>query len=258
MNNTANSVVQAEPCLPATQPASPAFAGLDLIAKAVERGCSSEQIDQLAALAERMARDAKKAAWSRAMAAFSREPIEVLKNKTADFPGKNGRVSYNFADLTSVTDAIRPAMAKHGLFYRWEERTEGTTVHCTCYVGHADGHEEKGSTLSAPKDDSGSKNTIQASGSTISYLRRYTLLGFFGLAPRDGADDDGRTAAPTPGTQAKGAGAAEEAVDYKRNLEACRNPQALARVMNGIPSSVRQKFLPTYHACLAVLQEAAA
>jgi hypothetical protein len=50
------------------------------------------------------------------------------------------------------------------------------------------GHSEE-NTLMAGKDDSGNKNGIQAIGSTVTYLQRYTLKAALGLAA--GADDDG-------------------------------------------------------------------
>jgi hypothetical protein len=45
--------------------------------------------------------------------------------------------------------------------------------------------------MSAPDDQSGGKNAIQARGSTVTYLQRYTLLSAFGLVAAD-EDDDGR------------------------------------------------------------------
>jgi hypothetical protein len=50
------------------------------------------------------------------------------------------------------------------------------------------GHSEE-TTLSAPSDTTGSKNPIQAIGSTITYLERYTLLALTGLATYDQDDD---------------------------------------------------------------------
>ena len=45
--------------------------------------------------------------------------------------------------------------------------------------------------MSAGRDDSGNKNSIQAVGSTTTYLQRYTLKAALGLAASD--DDDGRS-----------------------------------------------------------------
>jgi hypothetical protein len=57
-------------------------------------------------------------------------------------------------------------------------------------LAHCDGHAEE-TTLSGPPDASGSKNAIQAIGSTLSYLQRYSLVQMLGLAA---ADDDGKAA----------------------------------------------------------------
>mgnify|MGYP000541184124 FL=1 len=59
----------------------------------------------------------------------------------------------------------------------------------TCILSHRDGHSEE-SSLSGPADASGSKNAIQAIGSTLTYLQRYTLVQALGLAAGD--DDDGK------------------------------------------------------------------
>ncbi len=45
--------------------------------------------------------------------------------------------------------------------------------------------------MEAPADTSGSKNMVQARGSTITYLERYTLCAILGIATAD-EDMDGR------------------------------------------------------------------
>ena len=52
----------------------------------------------------------------------------------------------------------------------------------------------------APLDTSGGKNNIQAMGSAVSYLERYTLLAITGLSTKE-MDDDGRGAGAGDGTQ---------------------------------------------------------
>ena len=63
----------------------------------------------------------------------------------------------------------------------------------TCILSHRDGHSEE-TTLSAGRDDSGNKNSIQAVGSTVTFLQRYTLKAALGLAAAE--DDDGKSAVP--------------------------------------------------------------
>jgi hypothetical protein len=62
-------------------------------------------------------------------------------------------------------------------------------VKVTCKLTHKQGHSEE-VTLEAPLDTSGGKNNIQAMGSSVSYLERYTLLAITGLATKE-QDDDG-------------------------------------------------------------------
>jgi hypothetical protein len=60
----------------------------------------------------------------------------------------------------------------------------------TCVISHGDGYFEENS-LAAAQDDSGNKNSIQAVGSTVTYLERYTLKAALGLAVA--TDDDAQS-----------------------------------------------------------------
>jgi hypothetical protein len=57
----------------------------------------------------------------------------------------------------------------------------------TCILTHEKGHSEETS-LQGPPDTSGSKNSIQAVGSSVTYLCRYTLLAACGLAASEDTD----------------------------------------------------------------------
>jgi hypothetical protein len=67
-----------------------------------------------------------------------------------------------------------------------------TQIAVTCVLTHKMGHSEE-TTLKAIPDTSGNKNTVQAIGSTVTYLERYTLLAAMGMAAA-GMDNDGRMA----------------------------------------------------------------
>ena len=62
----------------------------------------------------------------------------------------------------------------------------------TCVLAHRDGHSEEPS-LAAGRDESGNKNSIQAIGSTVTYLQRMTLKAALGLAASE-RDDDAKSA----------------------------------------------------------------
>ena len=90
-----------------------------------------------------------------------------------------------------MTAAVGPELAKVGLSYRWKtEQMDGGVIQVTCIVRHALGHSEETMLRGSP-DMTGNKNNLQAVGSTVSYLSRYTLVAALGLATSD-MDDDGR------------------------------------------------------------------
>jgi hypothetical protein len=62
-------------------------------------------------------------------------------------------------------------------------------VTVTATLGHVGGHAEE-TTMTLPHDSSGSKNAVQAIGSSTSYGKRYTALSLLNITTR-GEDDDG-------------------------------------------------------------------
>lgn len=167
-----------------------------LLERAIERGVSVEQLSGLMALQERWEAierqrraDEARSAFVAAMAAFKADPPTIVKDKAATFDkGSNAKPAYMFASLAQVAAVIGSALGKHGLSHRWlTEQVEGR-VRVTCTVTHIGGHSESTSLEAAP-DTSGSKNPIQAIGSTTAYLEKYTLCALTGLAAGDQDDD---------------------------------------------------------------------
>jgi hypothetical protein len=67
----------------------------------------------------------------------------------------------------------------------------------TGVLAHRDGHSEQ-TELSLPTDTSGSKNAVQAVGSSTSYGKRYTAFALLNITST-GEDDDGQAGgAPEP------------------------------------------------------------
>lgn len=168
-------------------PATP----MAMIQTAVARGASVDELGKLMDLQERYEKTEARKAFVSALNAFKMNPPKIRKDKTVDFTSQKGRTHYKHASLDNVSDLIGEALAKVGISHRWEtEQLEGGMIRVTCVLTHALGHAERVS-LQAGRDDSGNKNNIQAVGSTVSYLQRYTLLTATGMAVSD-ADDDGR------------------------------------------------------------------
>jgi len=163
-----------------------------LLSLAVEKGASIEMLEKLMALQERHEANNARKAYHAAMAAFKANPPTIVKNKVVDFGNKTGgRTSYRHADLAEASAIIGEALSRHGLSAAWrtEQGADGKGVTVICEITHVLGHTERTSLTAAP-DTSGTKNSIQAIASTVTYLERYTLLALTGLAARD-MDSDG-------------------------------------------------------------------
>jgi len=129
-------------------------------------------------------------AFKVAMVGFQKGKPELVKTKKVAFG--EGKAKYSYNPLSKIQKAIDPVLSEFGLSYRWEQDQEGADqIKVTCIVSHIDGHEETNS-LTGPYDGSGNKARIQQIGSSVTYLKRYTLEAALGLSSDD--DDDGATA----------------------------------------------------------------
>ena len=164
---------------------------VSLIRTAVEKGYDPAFISQLMDLQERNDKRIAEQAYVKAMANFKKNPPKIDKDRHVQYDTQKGRVDYHHASLANVTEKISSALGENGLSASWKTEQQNGNIKVTCSITHELGHSENTS-LSGAADLTGSKNAIQAVGSTISYLQRYTLLALTGLATHD-MDDDGQT-----------------------------------------------------------------
>lgn len=180
MADTANEIVIATEAAP---PAQVGMTPMDLLARALERGDGIDMIEKLMDLQDRHEQKAARRAFDAAVAGAKAKIKPVVKNRK----GNNSK----YADLSAYAKEVDPILAEFGLSYRYRSQQDGA-IAITCILSHRDGHSEE-TTLSGGADTSGSKNAIQAIGSTVEYLKRYTLTLALGLSSSE-ADDDGRAA----------------------------------------------------------------
>lgn len=166
----------------------------EMIKVAIAEKADLDKLEKLLTLHERHETNEARKAYHVAMAEFKANPPKIDKDKTVAFATSTGKTSYNHASLANVTEKISAELSKHGLSASWITKQNGAIL-VTCKITHIKGHSEE-TTLSAPADTSGSKNAIQAIGSTITYLERYTLLALTGLATYDQDDDGQASGAP--------------------------------------------------------------
>lgn len=157
-----------------------------LLALAVNNNLDIDKLERLLAMKERWDVAQAKKAFFRSLAEFQMECPEIRKTKEVSF----GQTKYFFAPLGDIDRQIKKPLKDHGLTKRWEIDDKTEDIEVVCIITHEDGHSERTS-MRAEADTSGSKNPIQARGSAIEYMKRYTLIGALGITTAD-SDIDGR------------------------------------------------------------------
>lgn len=154
---------------------------------------SLDRVEQAFAFYQKVQANDARRAFDEAMALAKAEIPPIVKDRKVSFEMKGGgEKSYSHEDLAGIAKVVDPILGKYGLSYRFRTTSElNQPVSVTCIVSHRQGYSEE-NTLHAGRDDSGNKNSIQAIGSTITYLQRYTLKAALGLAAAH--DDDGKKA----------------------------------------------------------------
>ena len=158
----------------------------DLLSQAIEKGVDVEALGKLMDLQERWQATQARKLFFEAFTNFQAHCPDLRKTKEVAF----NQTRYNYAPLADITRQISKVLKDNDLSYRWEIKDNGEEIHVTCLVSHIEGHTEQ-TTMSAKADTSGAKNAIQARGSAIEYLKRYTLIGALGISTAD-SDIDGR------------------------------------------------------------------
>jgi hypothetical protein len=171
--------------VPISEGANGALTPMDMLNRAVMQGADIEVLEKLMALQERWEKNQARKDFDEAVAAAKAKIKPVARSS-------EGHNRKKYADFAAIARAVDPVIAEHGLSYRFRT-TQDDRIHVTCILSHRSGHSEE-TTLAGPPDQTGNKNAIQAIGSTLTYLQRYSLVQMLGLAASDD-DDDGRAAA---------------------------------------------------------------
>jgi hypothetical protein len=134
-----------------------------------------------------------------ALAAFQSTLPSVRKGQTARIQGKEGKASYSYdyADLTDVSEATLPALANVGLAWTTSLDTHenGSLILVWSLL-----HGESGESISGSVPVGRAGQDWQSLGSSITYARRYCLVAATGVAP-GGDDNDGEGAQAGPAAQ---------------------------------------------------------
>ena len=143
-----------------------------------------EKLDRMLAMQERILDRNARMEYDEAMAKLQAELPEVEKRASTD--------KAKYAKFEHILAAIKPALVKHGFSITPRTKNDNDSITITAILGHRGGHREETS-LVLPSDKTGSKNAVQAIGSSVEYGRRYTMNSLLGIATKDADNDGGRS-----------------------------------------------------------------
>lgn len=119
---------------------------------------------------------------AKALSAFQGEVKQPMKDKDNPF------FKSKYVPLENVVEAITEISAKHGLSFLQYPSNLDDKVGITTILMHSSGEWIETETIYAKP----AKNDAQATGSVITYLKRYSLAAAFGITSDE--DDDGNAA----------------------------------------------------------------
>ena len=175
------------------------------------------------------------------------EMTDLPKTQTAN----TGKFSYTYATLASVIQMARPILLKHGLAMTQTATAEGDDVMVITTLLHNSGQFLASHPLAMPIGQ-----TAQATGSSITFGRRYALLAILGLATED---DDGASATARTRGRSEAAQRPVETRKPPAEVPEPRTPEEakIRHLLGAIPAaeakSLKADFIDTFGASLADL-----
>ncbi len=124
--------------------------------------------------------------------------------------GENPHFRSKYATLDEIWETVKPAVNAAGIvaFSRIVQDGERWKIETTiAEIG-------SGETLTSCFPLKAEATTPQATGSAMTYARRYAICALLGIVTRDGLDDDGEAATAPTSTGGKAASAAADALGF--------------------------------------------
>lgn len=157
-----------------------------IVERAAFAGMPVEMIEQLRLMArDERAEDARRE--------FEGAFAEMQPSLPAVAKLGEGHQNARYAKLEDMQAMARPILRAYGFSTRFKVNDIESGVEITCILSHRNGHSDS-DTMRLPLDTSGSKNNVQARGSTVAYGKRYTFANILGIQT-GGEDNDAVNAA---------------------------------------------------------------
>jgi len=116
--------------------------------------------------------------------------VRAIRNRKGK-PQKGAYEAFKYAPLEEIDKHLRPLLAEEDMDLSYsDEPREGGGILIRGPLKHLPGGHYEDSFMPAPLDTTGGKSSVQAVGSTNSFLRRYVACNIFNIVVV-GDDDDG-------------------------------------------------------------------
>lgn len=176
---------------------APARQGANILLMVIEAArdpsIDANKVQTMADLAMKVQDREQQSEFNRALNAAIMEMPTITKAGQIVIPpkdGRPGRVQGHFAKFEDIDRVVRPILQRHNLAIRFEIDSDGGLVAVRPIISHTNGFVERGGAMKVALESSGSKNNVQAAGSSVSYAKRYTLCAALNIIT-EGVDDDG-------------------------------------------------------------------
>jgi hypothetical protein len=158
-----------------------------------------EKLDRMMAFYERLKAEEAELVYNAAKGRILKKlaGIKIVKNRSVlcevekGKPQKGTYEAFKYAPLEEIDKHLRPLLAEEDMDLSYsDEPQEGGGIVIRGRLKHLPGGHYEDSFMPAPPDTSGGKSSVQAVGSTNSFLRRYVACNIFNIVVV-GDDDDG-------------------------------------------------------------------
>lgn len=181
-----STVIKAGETLPTVTDLSPP----ELLTLAVQQGADVDKLGKLMDLRDRWRHEQARMAFYEAARAVQQEVPKIVKDR------RNDQTKSNYATLEAINAQLVPVYSRHGFALTFSQGQTDAPGHIriVCDVSHSAGHTEQ-RWVDLPLDGAGIQGTVNktgvhATGSTLSYGRRYLTCMIFNISTGD--DDDGQ------------------------------------------------------------------
>ena len=166
---------------------------------ALDPRADAEKLERMTALYERLKAKEAELAYNAAKGRVLRKlaGIKIVKNRAVlneiekGKPQQGTHQAFKYASLEEIDRHLRPLLAEENMDLSYsDEPGEGGYILIRGRLKHLPGGHYEDSLMPAPPDTTGGKSSVQAVGSTNSYLRRYVACNIFNIVVV-GDDDDG-------------------------------------------------------------------